>query len=187
MEETLSILLIRHPTLPPPLPQRTTQIPLRQPRTPIPRRTPQQFLHQLQIRTPLILHKRHIPPRQTRIMLNRIMPTQILKIKRPFPITPSQKVRSKLRHEKAEARREIEGLAYGGVERAEGDVFAVVREDAVVGQGVEHWACGARVAGFGRGVGRPVACVAWGAGGDDVCGGVGGEEEVEEEEGGVPG
>lgn len=46
------------------------------------------------------------------------------------------------------------------LEFAEGDVAAVVREDAVVGHGVDHGAGGARVPLLGGDVFRPVAVVA---------------------------
>lgn len=120
-------------------------------------------------------------------MLNRIMLTQIREVKASSPITPSQEICREFRYKEAEAGSEVEGLPDGGVEVAECDVAPVVREDAVIGEGVEHRACGARVAGAGRDIGGPVACVAGNAGGNDVGRSVGGEEEVEEEEVEVPG
>lgn len=62
-----------------------------------------------------------------------------------------------------------------------------MRQDGVVCECVEHGAGGARGGGGGRRVGRPVAGVAWVGGRDDGCGGMGGEDEVEEEEVEVPG
>ena len=56
----------------------------------------------------------------------------------------------------------------------------------MVGERVEHWAGGARVTGPRGVVGGPGAVEAGGVRGDDGVGGVGGEDEVEEEEGKVP-
>lgn len=119
-------------------------------------------------------------------MLNRIMLAQLGKVKRARPVAARQEIRGEVGHEEAEARCEVEGLAHSGVELAEGDVFAGVWEDGVVGERIEHRAGGARVVGAGRCVGAPVAVSARGGRRDDVCRRVGGEKQVEEEEVEVP-
>lgn len=120
-------------------------------------------------------------------MFNRIMPTQLLEIKPIRPITASQKIARELGHEEAEARREVERFPYGPVQLAERDVLAVVRQDGVVRERVEHGTGAAGVAGAWGVVGGPVAVEAGGVGGNDGIGGMGWEHEVEEEEAKVPG
>lgn len=121
VKEGFSVLCVLTPRLFPPPRQRTTQIRFRQSLSPIPTRAFQQLPHQSQIRPTLIRLQRDIPPRQTRIMLNLIMPTQLLQIKCTAPIPPSQEISRELGHEEAETRSEVEGLADRGGERAEGD------------------------------------------------------------------
>ena len=116
MKQTLTILLITRPRIPPPNRKRSAQIRLRHsfptlctntsqqshPITYTPLfqskekltscRPRQKLLHQLQIRPPLIRHLRRIPPRQARIMFNRIMLTQFGQIERIRPVASIEEV-----------------------------------------------------------------------------------------------
>jgi hypothetical protein len=181
MKQTLTVALILRSRIPPALRQRPRQIRFRQPLPARARRLFQQVFHKLQIRFSLIRLKCHIAPRQARIMFNRIMLAEFREIKRAGPVAAVQEICREGRHEETEGGREIEGLAHGGVEVAEGDVFTVVREDGVVGKCVEHGTGGARVTGAWRRVFRPFSCVPGCVSWNDGVGLVRGEYEVQEE------
>jgi hypothetical protein len=187
MEQTLAIRAILRPSIPPALRQHARQILFGQLLPALTRRLFQQLFYKLQIRFPLIRLKRRIAPRQARIMFNCIMLTEFREIKRTRPVVAAQEIRGEGRHKETERGREIERLAHRGVEFAEGNVLAVVREDGVVGERVEHGARGARVAGAGWRVGGPVASVARSVGWYDSVGWVWRKYEVEKEDLEVPG
>jgi hypothetical protein len=187
MEQTLAIRAILRPRIPSALRQRARQILFGQLLPALARRLFQQLFYKLQIRFPLIRLKRHIAPRQARIMFNCIMLAEFREIKGSRPVAAAQEIRGEVRHEKAERGREVEGLAHGGVEVAEGNVLAVVWEDGVVGERVEHGARRARVTGAGGRICGPVACVAGSVGWYDGGGWVWRKDKVEKEDLEVPG
>jgi hypothetical protein len=173
--------------LPPAFRQRARQILFGQLLPALARRLFQELFYKLQIRFSLIRLKRRIAPRQARIMFNCIMLAEFREIKGSRPVAAAQEIRGEGRHEEAERGREVEGLAHGGVEVAEGNVLAVVWEDGVVGERVEHGARRARVTGAGGRVCGPVACVAGSVGWYDGGGWVWRKDEVEKEDLEVPG
>jgi hypothetical protein len=167
MKQTLTIALVFRPRIPPALRQRARQIRFRQPLPALTRRLFQQVFHKLQIRLPLIGLHCHIAPRQARIMFDRIMLAEFRKIERARPVAATQEIGCEGRHEETEGGCEVEGLAYGGVEVAERYILAIVWEDGVVGECVEHGTGRARVASAWRRVFRPFACVSSGVSWND--------------------
>lgn len=103
----------------------------------------EQLFHKRQIRLSLIRHLRSILSSEAGIMLNSIVLAQLRKIESVSPIRAAQEVGRELGHEKAERGREVECLAHGGVQVAEGDVLAVVGENAMVCPGGSQRAGGA--------------------------------------------
>lgn len=95
-------------------------------------------MHELQIRFPLIRNERCILPRETGIMLNRIMQIQFRQIETTSPVRTIEEISRELGHEEAEGGGKVECVPDFGVEFSKGDVLPVVREYTVVGHGVER-------------------------------------------------
>lgn len=68
-------------------------------------------------------------------MLDSVVLAQLREIELVVPVGAAQKVGGKLGHKEAKGRCEVEGLSNGGVQFAKCYVFAVVREDAMIGPG----------------------------------------------------
>ena len=125
-------------------------------------------------------------PGKTAVVLDCVVQAQLLEVKSASGIRALEEAGGKVGDEKAEGRGEVEGLSDLDVELLEGDVLAVVRQDAVVCQGIEHRTGRPRVAFLGRDVLGPDQIAARGAPGDDMAGLVRGGHDVEQEEAKVP-
>lgn len=81
-------------------------------------------------------------------MLNSIVLAQLLKVESISPVRTAEEISGEFRHKEAERWREVECLTHSGVEVAEGDIFAVVWEDAMIGPGnCQNTGCSRRQAG----------------------------------------
>jgi hypothetical protein len=92
----------------------------------------QQFAYEIQIRLSLVGYVCGIPACQTGVVLDSVVLAKVFKIEGACPVGAVEEVRSEVRDEEAEGRREVEGLVDGGLEVTESDVATGVGEDAVV-------------------------------------------------------
>lgn len=113
-------------------------------------------------------------------MLDRIISVQrqLMQIESVAEVALLQEPRREVGHEKAERGSKVESLADLLVHLLEADVSAVVRENSVVGHGVEHRACRSRISFLGRDIFGPISVVAWAAFGNDFVGFQFGSEEI---------
>lgn len=190
MTKTLGVVFIRPPGVDLPLRQGTREVGDGQSRRAVGHATGgfvEQILDELQIGFPLIRNESGVLSREAGIVLNGVVQTQVGEIEMAGPVGAVEEVGGELGDEEAEAGGEVVGLADGEIELFEGDVLAVVREDGVVCEGVEHGTGGSGVALLRGEIVGPGEVVARCVRGNDMAGLVGGSEEVEEEEGKVPG
>lgn len=190
MDQAHGVVLVGLLGINEPLGQRTRQVRLGQARRAVglgARGVRQQVVDKLLVGQALVWLQRKVTAGQARVVLDGVVLAEVGEVEAAGPVGAVQEVGSVLWHEEAEGRGEVVRLADLLVHLLEGDVLAVVRQDAVVGEGVEGGAGAAGVAVLGRNKLGPLAPVAGAAAGDDMAGLEGGREQVDDEEHVVPG